>query len=145
MAGEPIVGTWTLETVERVYDDGRVVRPLGDSPVGRLTYTSDGYMQAILMPGGRRRFESGNVYGTAAEREEGARHFMSYAGRYVRRGNVVLHYPDASFYPNWVGQELQRSLSLNGDTMVLSTEPAKTEEGVSKGVLVWKRPIGNDL
>lgn len=144
MTAEPIVGTWTLESVERVYDDGRIAHPLGDSPVGRLTYTSDGYMHAILMPGGRRPFESGNVYGTAAEREEGSRQFMSYAGRYVRRGDVVLHYPEASFYPNWIGQELRRDLLLSGDTMVLSTEPTEMEDGISKGVLVWKRRIGSN-
>ncbi len=139
MDASSIVGTWLLESMERRYADGGTARPLGEAPVGRLTYTSDGYMQAILMPGGRTRFDSGDIYGTPEERVEGANHFVSYAGRYELRGDVVHHYPDVSFFPNWEGAELRRKVELDGDRMVLSTEPEKAGGGVSAAFLVWKR------
>ena len=71
---ENIVGTWKLVLVERRADDGTFSQPLGETPVGRLTYTNDGYMQAILMPGNRAAFDSCDLYGTSEERQRGAEH-----------------------------------------------------------------------
>ena len=96
-------------------------------------------MQAILMPGGRPAFDSGDIYGTPDERLRAAAQFVSYAGRYERRGDAVLHYPDASFFPNWVGRELRRKIDLAGNRMTLSTDPEKAGGGESAGVLVWER------
>ena len=125
--------------MERHGSDGTITHPLGLAPVGRLTYTSDGYMQAILMPGGRPAFDSGDIYGTPDERLRAAARFVSYAGRYERRGDTVLHYPDASFFPNWVGRELRRKIDLADNRMTLSTDPEKAGGGESAGVLVWER------
>ena len=134
-----IVGTWELVSVERRAGDGTITHPLGDAPVGRLTYTDEGYMQAILMPGDRAAFESGDIYGTPEERQRGAENFVAYAGRYEQRGNSVFHYPDASYFPNWVGQELSRTIDRNGDRMTLATEPEKAGGDDSAAVLVWQR------
>ncbi len=134
-----IVGTWELVSVERRAEDGTVSHPLGDAPVGRLTYTQDGYMQAILMPGGRAPFESGDVYGTPEERQRGGEHFVAYAGRYELRGDTVFHYPDASYFPNWVGQELSRTVDLDGDRMILATKAEKAGGSPSAAHLVWQR------
>ncbi|MDA0368561.1 MAG: lipocalin-like domain-containing protein [Proteobacteria bacterium] len=139
MIAEAIVGTWALVSVERRFSDGRVTQPMGDAPVGRLTYTADGYMQAILMPGGRQAFESGDVYGTPEERMRGAAQFVSYAGRYEWRDGTLYHHPEASFFPNWVGKELRRKIELTGNRMTLSTDPEIAGGGESAGVLVWEK------
>ena len=136
---DSLVGTWELVSVERRAVDGAVTHPLGSAPVGRLTYTDDGYMQAILMPGDRAAFESGDIYGTPEERQRGAEHFVAYAGRYEKRGDTVFHYPDASYFPNWVGQELSRIIDLNGDRLILATKPEKAGGGDSAAHLVWQR------
>ena len=86
---------------------------------------------AILMPGDRAMFESGDIYGTAEERQRGAENFVAYAGRYEQRGGTVFHYPDASYFPNWVGQELSRTVDLDGDRMTLATKPEKAGGGES--------------
>lgn len=138
MADE-IVGTWELVTMERRTGDGAISYPMGDAPVGRLTYTADGYMQAILMPGGRAPFESGDLYGTPEERLRGADHLVAYAGRYAVRNDKVFHYPDVSYFPNWIGQELWRNVELRGDRLTLATQPEKAGGGDSVGILVWQR------
>jgi hypothetical protein len=136
---DSIVGTWELVSVERRASDGTVSHVLGEAPVGRLTYTDDGYMQAILMPGDRAMFESGDIYGTPEERQRGAENFVAYAGRYEQRGVTVFHYPDASYFPNWVGQELSRTVDLDGDHMTLATKPEKAGGGESAAHLIWQR------
>jgi len=139
VTAEPLVGTWKLVSVERHGPGGAITRPMGEAPSGFLTYTADGYMQAILMPGGRQAFDSGDIYGTADERLRAASHFVAYAGRYERRDDVVVHFPESSFFPNWVGRELRRKIDLAGNRMTLSTEPEKAGGGESAGVLVWER------
>ena len=136
---ENIVGTWKLVSVERGADDGTFSQPSDETPVGRLTYTNDGYMQAILMPGNRAAFDSCDLYGTSEERQRGAEHLVAYAGRYELCGDTVFHYPDASYFPNWVGQELSRSVDLNGDRMTLTTKLEKAGGRDSAANLVWQR------
>ena len=63
MGGEPVLrrsqltGTWRLSGVTAGSDvnagtaDGMVARPLGRAPGGMLTYTADGWMSVVILPG----------------------------------------------------------------------------------------------
>ena len=91
------------------------------------------------MPDKRAAFDSCDIYGTSEEQQRGAEHLVLYAGRYEQCGDTVFHYLEASYFPNWVGQDLSRSVDLNGDRMTLTTKLEKAGGGDSAANLVWQR------
>jgi hypothetical protein len=48
-AQEKFVGVWKLVSFEQRTTAGEVTHPMGQKPVGRLTYDSSGHMTAQLM------------------------------------------------------------------------------------------------
>lgn len=117
-------GSWWLRAVEG-RRDGRVTsRPFGDRPVGRLVYMPGGRMSVMLMAAGRMKFGShGLGAGTGPEKAAAFDSFLAYSGRYERRVDRVVHYPDVASIPDFVGMPEERFVSLVGDRLVLSTPP----------------------
>jgi hypothetical protein len=57
------VGTWSLVSLESRSTSGEVTRPFGDSPLGRLTYHSNGKMSVFAIRPDRPHFASGGLQG----------------------------------------------------------------------------------
>ena len=112
---------------------------MGEQPEGRLTYTGDGYMNALMMPAGRAPFASGDVFGTDEERQGASQHFVAYCGPFEIRDDIVLHRPDLSFFPNWVGQAMERKAKLEGNRLTLTSEDQVRSGRQSTAVIVWER------
>ncbi|MSO64556.1 MAG: lipocalin-like domain-containing protein [Alphaproteobacteria bacterium] len=140
MKAGDLVGTWFLEIYETRSADGKVVRPMGDVPFGRLTYTPGGYMHVLMAPAGRAPFASNNLYGdNDAERLAAANRFVAYCGSYEVVGNTVIHHAEGSFFPNWIGQALRRQATLEADRLTL-TSPSANRGGVQgTAYIVWRR------
>ncbi len=107
MKAKEIIGTWRLVSYESIdSESGASTEVMGQHPEGRLVYTGDGYMNALMMPAGRASFPSGDVFGTDEERHGASQHFVAYCGPFEIKDNTVFHRPDLSFFPNWVGQHM---------------------------------------
>lgn len=133
-----LVGTWTLVGWHEQDGDGAVLRhPFGEPPRGRLIYTAGGTMMGMLSAADRPPFASHHLErATEAEKAAAASTFVTYSGTYRVDGDRVVHAVDLSLFPNWVGTDLVRLLTLDGDDLTLRTETAK--DGTCN-VLTWRR------
>jgi hypothetical protein len=135
-----LVGTWTLiDWVSRT-DAGAITHPLGTETEGRLIYTEDGHMSAVVAARERSRFGSPDPRaGSDAAIVEAFRTFVAYSGRYRIDGDSVVHFVDISLFPDWVGDEQRRHVDLHGDEMVLRTPPIELDGNRVVSELRWRR------
>ncbi|MBM3548613.1 MAG: lipocalin-like domain-containing protein [Alphaproteobacteria bacterium] len=135
-----IVGTWRLESWDRVEDDGRRWPRFGSGFSGLLTYTADGFMFAALQDGNRKPFSGPDPYGGTAEECKAAMSTgHSYCGRWRLEGDAILHDVELSVFPNWVGSEQIRYVRFDGDRMVLRTPPTLRRGSTGYAELIWRR------
>jgi hypothetical protein len=141
---EQLLGAWTLSSyVETDVDGGNRMHPLGESPLGFILYTSDGYMSAQLQTGDRKHFAGGDMYrGSADEYIAAGSTYLAYSGRFTvdESVHVVSHHADVSFFPNWFGQTIKRVAKFQGNSLFLTTEKPQRFNGMLKTAqLEWKR------
>ena len=136
----PLVGSWRLVAMETRYADGRVRYPYGREAVGYILYTAEGRMSATIMGGGRAPFgtEHGRGEGGAAK-VAAFESYLSYAGRYTFAGDRVIHHVETALIPDWTGTDLVRLAALDGDRLILSTEPTTRGETTRTTVIIWER------
>jgi hypothetical protein len=140
MNSTALMGTWALESWKVVDSDGRVDHPFGPHPVGYIIYSPDGYMASGFMPPDRKPFAAADILGgTPDEKCAAIETYISYCGRYEVKGDRVYHHIDASLFPNWTGVTQERIVSLEGDTLRISTPPLLIKGKVQTAHLVWKR------
>ena len=120
-------------------ESGDSAEVMGKHPKGRLTYTAEGYMHALMMPDGRAKFPSGDVFGTDEELLGAAGHFVAYCGRFEIEGETIFHHPDLSFFPNWAGTRMAREAKLEGNRLTLTSENQVRGGRESTAVIVWDR------
>ncbi|MFT4439191.1 lipocalin-like domain-containing protein [Caballeronia sp. 15715] len=145
---EQLLGAWTLQSyVETEVDTGTEHHPLGESPLGFIIYTSDGYMSAQLQARDRPLFAGNDMYrGEPSEYVASGSTYLAYSGRFSvdEPSHVVSHHADVSFFPNWFGQTVKRVARFEGDCLMLTTEQPQRFNGTLKmAQLVWKRAIDN--
>jgi len=113
---------------------------MGRQPIGRLTYTSDGYMSVLITGRDRRRIIPGDpVMGIPDATITAARRSIAYAGRYEREGDVLVHHVELSSFPDWIGTDQQRLISWQDDQLVLYTHPAPVGGKEQAAFLTWQR------
>src|SRR5262245_33634419 len=139
-ANNPLIGTWRLVSWENRRPDGHVSYPFGRNAVGYILYSPDGYVFVPLMPPDRARFAVNDRFqGTLAEDAQAARSYLSYCGRYEFKGDRVVHHVELSLFPNWVGGDQERFVTLTGDRLALSTPPLLFEGTQQTAHLIWER------
>jgi len=128
-----LVGTWHLiewDCTLAGLDHGH---PFGREAQGTITYTSDGFMSAILMRPDRPAFAHPNfASGSEAEKLAAAGGYVSYAGTYRLEGTRVIHRVAFSLLPNWIGTDLVRQVSWSDEPpgyLILTTLPEPTRSG----------------
>lgn len=140
MVQNPLVGVWRLISCELSTADGEVSYPWGRDASAYIMYTPDGYMSYQVMAGNRTLFASGDLFGGTAEEQLAAvRTYQSYCGTYEFRGDSVIHHVEVSSFPNWVGQDQVRFVSLVDDVLTLSAAPLVLHGKSRTARLIWKR------
>jgi hypothetical protein len=144
---DPLVGTWRLRSWISIDADGTVSHPMGDDAEGLLVYTVEGAMITTIGSRGRPRLATDDVTsGSADERLAAAGSFIAYSGRYDRDGTDVIHHVEMSLFPNWVGglQVRHVTLSDDGETLTLSSEPLLVNGRLASQRLTWHRLRDDD-
>jgi hypothetical protein len=145
---EDLVGTWRLVSWRSHRSDGTTVEPFGGAPTtGLIVYSADGFVSATLMqvdrPSlGRPVRTTADVAEAAGEDVEAAfKGYMAYAGRYALSddGRTVTHRIECALYPDWVGTDLVRFATLEGERLTLTTPPVDVGGVEQHGELVWER------
>jgi Lipocalin-like domain len=104
-----------------------------DHPMGFLIITTDGRMMALITAGARAQdgkpsalFES----------------MMAYSGRYRLQGDSLVTKVDSAWHPGWVGTEQTRFISLDGNTLTLTSplqqHPSFPDQRV-RGTATWRK------
>ena len=135
--GDELVGTWKLVSASTTTSTGeRSETPYGPSPSGLLTYTADGRVIAMISHAGRKSI---STLAKPEEQAEAFKTFLAYAGRYRLSGNDVIHSVEISSIPNYVGQDLVRSVEFRGDQITLVTPPTPVKGKIQTFELIWRR------
>ena len=137
-----VAGTWKLISYETVTPAGVRTYPLGEDAVGLLVYLPSGRMSVQFMRKDRPKFTSGDAWrGTLEEEKAAFEGFFSYAGRYTvdaKRG-VVTHHIEISSAPNYVGTDVERTFSISGNRVRLTTPQRQLAGQTSSSTLIWER------
>jgi hypothetical protein len=140
MMGNALVGTWRLVSFDVRDDEDVVTYPFGREVEGFITYTSDGRMAVQFGAAHRARLADPDwVGGADADIAAAARAYFAYCGTYEIHGDTVVHRIESSLLPNWIGGEQMRHVTLNGDTVTLSTPPTLIDGRERMATLVWRR------
>jgi hypothetical protein len=135
-----LAGTWKLVSWENRDADGTVNYPMGRDAKGYIMYTPDGYMSVVISHPERPAFASGDIGGgTVEELARAAASYISYCGRYEVRPESIVHFVEASLFPNWVGTIQERFSELQGSTLILSTAPFLFAGQERRAYLIWQR------
>lgn len=136
---EEFEGTWRLLDWRQEYDDGRLQHPMGEHPVGLISYR-EGRVYEIATSADRPDFVTGGQWDADdAEKAMAYSTSMCYSGTYLLDGDQVVHHVDLSVFPNFVGKGLRRTVGWDGTTMTLS---GRMEEGTPQArtvILDWRR------
>lgn len=139
MNQETIRGRWGILSWEQLYDDGRLVYPMGTELEGFIEYGPHG-MFCVMAKKNRASFVSGGQWSADAAEKAGAYDgYLTYAGDYDVQGDTIEHHVRHSLFPNWVGGTQRRLASLDGEVLTLT---ARLEEGTSEArtaCLKWQR------
>ena len=140
LAAKGLIGTWRLESfTSEVLATGEKHDDFGPHPTGYLGYGADGRMYAILAMDNR--VKPRNTIPTDEEKIRLFGSVIAYAGTYTVDAEKVVHHVDVSWNERFTGTDLVRFYKLDGDTLTITTAPAKSVIDGKEGrtVLVWKR------
>lgn len=120
----PLVGTWKLSGWEvLVKDDPTTSPPQWERVKGQIMYTPEGTMSMLMSNADREPFADPAYYvGTTEEKLQAYEDFRSYAGTYRWDGDRVIHFVEQSNYPNIIGVDQVRLVTLEGTTLILTNE-----------------------
>src|SRR5205823_3129528 len=119
---DEFVGAWKLISFERRTAAGEVTYPMGQNPVGRLTYDALGRMSAQIMQPDRPKPQGAVPASWSAEEKAAAFDgFIAYYGTFSVSATerVVIHHVEASLYPQWVGSDQRRMYEFLGSQLIL--------------------------
>jgi hypothetical protein len=135
------IGTWKLISTEEKLHNGKT-RPytdLGANALGYLMYAEDGHMCATLMKPGRPNWHGDIEDANDSEKVSAASGYTSYCGTYKidEKNHVMLHYPEVSLYPNFIGIEQKRPYHFEGNRLIFSDVVPTAE--VERWTIVWEK------
>ena len=134
----PLVGAWTLVSVNDERADGQKVPLYGPSPNGYLTFSADGRYSLQLCSAERPRFAANDrTKGTPAEYQAAVLGCNPHWGRYAMSGSDINFKIDHAIFQNWENTEQKRAFTLVGDVLTYKV-PNAPVTGVNP-VVIWKR------
>src|SRR5579864_3414615 len=135
---QQFIGVWKLVSYELRAPSGALSYPLGNDPVGRITYDAEGRMSAQLMRRNPPNFSNDDRRKATTEEMVAAwRGYVGYFGTYTvdEKAGTVIHHVEAAWFPNFVGTEQVRHFKLQSDRLTLESDQA----GGGRATLVWRR------
>ena len=137
-----VVGSWRLVSVMATAEDGKSLTvPMGEHPTGFLTYTADGRMSLLITHDARPKLSGDRLDSPIEVRAKAFSTMVAYAGSYRIEGNKLVHKVEASSSQNWVGNELPRMVSFDGNRMKLEA-PLQERHGVTmRFEQTWERMV----
>jgi hypothetical protein len=138
---EQLHGSWLLTRWDYTVDGTFRGFPMGEDAKGQIMYAADGNMSAILMHNNRPRSQASQFHqATAAEREIAALGYVSYGGTWVLSDDTVTHHVAFALFPNWIGTDLVRTVTWEGERLVLTGLPETSTSGKQVvNRLFWER------
>ena len=142
LTSQRIVGAWELVTRTVRRADGSVVADpvLGDKPLGRLYYDASGVMMLQMMRLGR-----SSAIGKPANPADAANSrvvlgYDAYFGRYTidERAGTITHRVEGSLFPEDLGKDFVRLITVDGDTLTLKFTSAGDGGDITR-TLVFRR------
>ncbi len=135
----PLLGTWKLKSfVREVAGTGEQYSQMGAEPDGYLSYSADGRMLAFFVSGNQ---PHPRAEPTDEERISLHKRMLAYGGTYTLSPGKVVHHIDIEWDGRRLGTEQVRFYTVDGDKLVIKTEPNKSpvdgREGV--GLLTFER------
>jgi hypothetical protein len=134
-----LVGTWMLVS-ETAHQGDKMTEPLGPHPVGSIMFDRGGrFMLLIARPGLPKFAANKRDAGTPEENQAVLAGLLAFIGTYSvsEPDQTLILHVDASTFPNWVGADQKRSLTMTGDEMKWTNRtPAIGAEVVE---VVWRR------
>ena len=127
------IGTWDLVSVEARWPDGHVTAPWGANPPGRLIYSKDGHMIALLMHELRNQATRNEV--AAALQNEAAGYFGTYTVDSAK--HIVSHHVEATLRSVESGI-IDRAYEFKSGKLYLTAKATRDKLPVTY-VLIWKR------
>ena len=138
---DEFVGAWKLISLERRTAAGEVTYPMGQNPVGRLTYDALGRMSVQIMRPDRPKPSGVTPASWSAEEKAAAFDgFIAYYGTFTvsETERAVIHHVEASLYPHWVGSDQRRLYEFSGSQLILRAVNGSGGPG-TESRLVWER------
>jgi len=133
---DQILGRWRLVSIETRDDASKPwEKSYGNSPIGALDYSAEGWMSAQIARLPRPRFASGkDREPTPEEAREAYLGYAAYFGTYSvdEVAKIITHHVQGSLMPSFAGTDQKRPATLEGNRLTLSDE--KTFR------VVWERP-----
>ena len=120
---EKLLGSWDLVDWYRLAADGSRTPNGGSNPAGRLTYSADGTMHAIIVASGRPSPVDMNI--SAEDKVKLFETLLAYSGTFRVEAGRVIHRVDVSWNGLWTGQDLIRLFELHDNTLRITTEPSR--------------------
>lgn len=134
-----LVGTWTLVS-EVAHEGDKTTQPLGPNPLGMMMFDHSGRFMMFISRPGIPKFAAGKRdAGTPEENKAVLAGLLAFFGTYSvnEADQVLILRPDASTFPNWIGEDQKRFLRFDGDRQIWTNRtPAIGAEVVE---VVWKR------
>ncbi len=138
--GNPVLGTWTIVSIDDVRPDGSKHPVFASRLEGMLIFDSGGRYSLQVCETGRPKFAAGDRYkGTPEENAAAVRGCNPHWGRYSVNlaDQTIVFKIDHALFKNWEGTEQKRSFTLKGDELTYRI-PNPSEKGVNP-VVVWRR------
>ncbi len=128
-----IIGTWACVRVEAVdANDKPTTAPFGgENTLGRVVFTKDGRMSAAIMDA-RLEIPDGKT-----------REYSCYSGLYTFDGETLITKVDACSDPERMGTEQIRTVSFDGELMVLQPPLRSYGNKPMERRTLWWRKISN--
>ena len=135
----PLLGTWRLKSfVREVAGTGERYNQLGEHPDGYISYGADGRVVVFFVSGEQPR---PRAEPTDDERVKLHKMMLAYGGTYTLSPGKVVHHIDIEWDGRRLGTDQVRFFTIDGDKLVIKTEPNKSpidgREGV--GILTFER------
>lgn len=134
-----VVGTWILVS-EVAHQGEKTTQPLGSNPLGSIMLDRGGrFILLIARPDLPKFAANKRDAGTPEENKAVLAGLLAFFGTYsvTEADQVLILRPEASTFPNWVGADQKRYLTLSGDEMKWTNRtPAIGAEVVE---VLWKR------
>lgn len=138
---DSVVGTWALVATEWRRSDGKHANPFGAGAVGVVIYDGAGNMSAQVMRAGRPETPPGQQTGIDTAMANATAGYIAYFGTYeVDEGaGTILHHVAGSAFPAWVGLDVTRRFSIDGDRLTLSASVLTADGVATEASTIWDR------